>query len=595
MSLDEKKRHDDSHLRSDHDNISTVIARTALNHYNDVLPKKGKPTHNKEWTVYAAIVATSLVNDIYDCSPNQSSRGEKIRAWVVSSATGSKCTAINSSTSPITNLSCQPCNLRKSTLPANDNDNWKGMILHDSHAEVLARKGLIKVLWREIYLDLLKDVHKTTEDVTSKRNKDDNPTVLQRVCTSKNNDNGDNSKDISYQLNENMQLHMYISDSPCGDASIYDIAPEYNTDQQPSRTTYTGAKIIMPQTPYSTTNGERLDNFRRCGIDKEQIQIAREAVQVVSALRLKSGRSNLPAYMRSMSMSCSDKLCKWMVMGLQGSGLLSCFLRKSIILSTVVVSHDRKACIKSQQQALHRAIIQRANETVQVALNCLNDQTVGIPCLPLKAQVIICPETFPQSKSAADAKAIENVLKIKSIVDHSSSQDENPKKRKHDTIVDDGSSQTMAIPKKSTLSPSGMSINWQCCLDDDNMNSDVELIVGAKGIKQGKIPKDFTDFIRLSSRLSRHSLFFDSQQCIKMIVETGHSLSNLSPDDIILLLGGHNHHLHSQHITYQWTKTLATQDSKKRFKSCIFQNQESPLYGWVRSSEDHDFIIRRHP
>ena len=37
----------------------SLIAKTALEHYRDVLPKKGKPTPRKEWTVFAASVATS--------------------------------------------------------------------------------------------------------------------------------------------------------------------------------------------------------------------------------------------------------------------------------------------------------------------------------------------------------------------------------------------------------------------------------------------------------------------------------------------------------------------------------------------------------
>ena len=82
--------------------VAYRVARTALDHYDRDLSTKGKPKEN-EWTVYAAIVAVS----------NGSS-------WVVTSATGTKCTATR----------------------------HNGCVLHDSHAEVLAPlKGLAFPPW----------------------------------------------------------------------------------------------------------------------------------------------------------------------------------------------------------------------------------------------------------------------------------------------------------------------------------------------------------------------------------------------------------------------------------------------------------------
>lgn len=187
--------------------IAEQIAITALNHYNYALPQKGKPTPNKEWTVYAAIVAHDKNDGNF---------------WTVSCATGTKCTAV--------------CSAAKSHFSKvdfqNDSDaerhDWKkikesqlkGMILHDSHAEVLSRRGLLKVFMDEIRNDL------ENYDMTSieQQNHDSKKSqiLLKRI--------GDFGKDneISYTLRDNIQLCLYISDSPCGDASIYDIAPEYN-------------------------------------------------------------------------------------------------------------------------------------------------------------------------------------------------------------------------------------------------------------------------------------------------------------------------------------------------------------------------------
>jgi len=126
-----------------------LVAECALRHYNKKI-SKGKPKDKSEWTVYAAIVAE-----------------EEKNLWVVSAATGTKCTAT-----------------RK-----------EGFALHDSHAEILARRGLVRVLWLEV-----KDITKTQS--FSKR----------RLLL----EEGSNKQ--KYRIRENIKLHLYISDSPCGDA-----------------------------------------------------------------------------------------------------------------------------------------------------------------------------------------------------------------------------------------------------------------------------------------------------------------------------------------------------------------------------------------
>lgn len=124
------------------------IAECALRHYNKNI-SKGKPKDQSEWTVFAAIVAQAEDN-----------------LWVVSAATGTKCTAI-----------------RKG-----------GFVLHDSHAEILARRGLVRVLWLEIA--------KFSESQSTEER-----LLLEQEPNRK-----------KYKLRQNTTLHLYVSDSPCGDA-----------------------------------------------------------------------------------------------------------------------------------------------------------------------------------------------------------------------------------------------------------------------------------------------------------------------------------------------------------------------------------------
>ena len=44
----------------------------------------------------------------------------------------------------------------------------------------------------------------------------------------------------------------------------------------------------------------------------------REVEQDVGVLRVKSGRSDIPERQRTTSMSCSDKICRWSTLGLEG-------------------------------------------------------------------------------------------------------------------------------------------------------------------------------------------------------------------------------------------------------------------------------------
>lgn len=76
------------------------------------------------------------------------------------------------------------------------------------------------------------------------------------------------------KVKDTVSFHLYMSDSPCGDASIF---------SDGNNLTFTGAKPTFGW---------------------------KEKTQQTGVLRTKSGRSDIPVSHRSTSMSCSDKIAR---------------------------------------------------------------------------------------------------------------------------------------------------------------------------------------------------------------------------------------------------------------------------------------------
>jgi tRNA-specific adenosine deaminase 1 len=199
---------------------STADVVSAILAVYDKLPVGGKP-RDDEYTVLAAIVAVS------------DTTGEHL---VVSLATGTKCIG-------------------------RDFHNKNGCLLSDSHAEVVARRGFIRYLYEQLRKMIELPAYQ--------------PTFLEVSNT------GTNYPMIT--LRSGWKLVLYASDSPCGDAALY----EANLSGEAK--VVTGAKACTAET-----------------------------VEMVGCVRTKSGRSDIAAEVRTSSMSCSDKISRWSALGLQG-------------------------------------------------------------------------------------------------------------------------------------------------------------------------------------------------------------------------------------------------------------------------------------
>jgi tRNA-specific adenosine deaminase 1 len=470
--------------------LADHIAQTALQHYERRLPTKGKPK-DSEWTVFASIVATTKTSST--SSDHGLDLDQPPASWVVSCATGTKCTA-------------------------SQNDRT-GCVLHDSHAEVLARRGLVRSLWMEV----AGLIH--PPGVFDSTHKAKSCLLEQDETTNK------------IRIRRDLLLHLYISDSPCGDASIYPLVE--NEDDVTYELQYTGAKVIVSE--HTKVTG------KDCGGDHQLLlksssaifsssYVAREDVQLLGKLRTKAGRSNIEAARRSTSMSCSDKIVRWMVLGLQGRHLMK-WIQDPIRFATIVVSQDPRVRQEQDQlDALERAISTRValirvdleklldNKNKMYGYHDLENFVLNLP----KCSVSVVRSVFSRGKSARDAT------------------------KAHRKRLREESDQ-----KICNHSPAGVSVNWL------HLDPEVELVIGARGIRQGKKPKSEQDFRSMASRLSRNAL------------------TQLALDNHLL-----NCDTRSK-VSYQLLKEAWSPRWYGQVRERLFQC--GPLAGWIVS--DSDFAI----
>ena len=451
------------------------IVATALRHYKHVLPAHGKPTTRedcKEWTVFAAVVASDSTE----------------RCWVVSSATGTKCTAVRP-------------------------NHWdSSSVLHDSHAEVLARRGLVRVLWKEIEnlsSYTTQDLEKRTADIQDSSNRSTSRETTKDMLLERIEDDPP-----SYSLREGVDLHLYISDSPCGDASIYELDTSSNAEGCEQ---FTGAKLIR-----SANLPENYNHLQQI----TDSQVFREtSTQFHGMLRTKSGRSNLQSTKRSTSMSCSDKLVRWSIFGLQGSQLSRLIPRPIRFRSCVVGKDPRNHDASKQLGALDRSLVRRISG-VCVALTESSDEAIVQfgKDISLPSVAVLSSEDSTFGKAAMEKERLRS-----------------PETRKRKR------------GEKGVLFPScGVSTNWMC------LDESIEVTVGARGTRQGKKPRTEDEHRNMESRLSRNQIRLLASRSIE----------------------------EKSSASYESWKYKLTSSLHRKVREVVFS--KGPLTGWIEGKKDRE-------
>ncbi|GBP55245.1 Double-stranded RNA-specific editase Adar [Eumeta japonica] len=167
----------------------------------------------------------------------------------------------------------------------------RGRTLNDCHAEVAARRCLQRYLYSQLLL------YANSKDPTCTLNDSD----LEPVPGG------------GYQLKSDRQVHLYVSTAPCGDGRIF--SPHEDLESEPDRHPN---RLARGQLRTKIESGEGTIPVKNCS------NVIQTWDGVLQGERL-------------LTMSCSDKVARWCIVGLQGA-LLSHFLKPVYLHSLVLGS-----------------------------------------------------------------------------------------------------------------------------------------------------------------------------------------------------------------------------------------------------------------
>ncbi|CAK8675624.1 unnamed protein product [Clavelina lepadiformis] len=165
---------------------------------------------------------------------------------------------------------------------AGDMLSMQGDTVNDSHAEVIARRGLVRFLYKHL--------------MEYKTNPQNEELILERGTRNR------------LQLKSGVEFHLYISTAPCGDSALFTKSD------------------LRPAEPQGLNHGEHQPLFdnKKQGILRTKVENGEGCIPIEDDANVPTWDGILRGE-RLRTMSCSDKIAKWNFLGLQGA-LLSHFI-----------------------------------------------------------------------------------------------------------------------------------------------------------------------------------------------------------------------------------------------------------------------------
>lgn len=198
-----------------------------------------------------------------------------------------------------------------------------GVTLNDSHAEIMCRRGFLRYLFEQINQSLQGNASIFTFNQTTKK----------------------------FQLDKTVSFHFFTTHAPCGDASIFKISIDQTVEEPQAK------KSKIESHPNANESIGDCVSFTGAKILYKGTDVAQDLmVQSIGEIRTKPGRGE-----PNCSASCSDKLAKWCVMGVQGA-LISTLLDKPIYFDSITLCNSKHCNVDS----LERAIWGRFDSSIRI-------------------------------------------------------------------------------------------------------------------------------------------------------------------------------------------------------------------------------------
>ena len=185
----------------------------------------------------------------------------------------------------------------------------KGLVVNDCHAEVLCRRAFLFFLMRE-----MAQFRSTGKSAYLEETEDSD----------------------KLQMKASIRLHLYVSQTPCGFASEYakkdgkrEAVERFAVKQRKSKRMHLEAEV------------EDTGDFCEDHAEEDMHLSGAKFVDDNVRLSTKPGRGE-----PSRSYSCSDKICLWSLLGLQGAALS--LLLRPVYLASIVISGEMDEAVASR-------------------------------------------------------------------------------------------------------------------------------------------------------------------------------------------------------------------------------------------------------